>query len=72
MILRLLHRLSERFGWATGTIETWWDGGELMVGFKCSCGDLRDISLVAGFDRGPWAWGEFPDPDIITTWLPPF
>lgn len=35
----LLHRLAHLLGLTTGTVETWWDGNKLMVGFKCSgCG----------------------------------
>lgn len=42
--MRLVHRISHWLGWNTGTIETWWEGERLMVGFKCGgCGKLQGI-----------------------------
>lgn len=47
MLNRILHRIAEMSGWNTGTVETWWENGVLMVGFRCSCGKLmcRDAAI---------------------------
>lgn len=38
---RFVHWISHRFGWNTGTVETWWEGRQLMVGFRCDgCGKV--------------------------------
>ena len=35
----------QEWKWNEGEIVMWWDGGILMVGFKCSgCGEIQDIS----------------------------
>jgi hypothetical protein len=36
----LRHRLAHLLGWNEGTVETWWDGDVLMVGFRCGCGEM--------------------------------
>ena len=30
-------------GMNTGTIEVWWEGNRLMVGFRCECGETHGI-----------------------------
>jgi len=46
--MKLLHWFSHYFGWNTGTVETWYDGDTLMVGFRCDCGKLEQISRCLG------------------------
>lgn len=42
------HKIAHYFGWFTGDVETWWEGEDLMVGFKCSkCG------LISGIHKSP-------------------
>lgn len=38
----LWHGIMHLFGWNCGRVETWWEGQKLMVGFRCSCGELMD------------------------------
>ena len=38
------HKAQHALGTNTGTIETWWEGENLMVGFKCSCGEMQGIA----------------------------
>jgi hypothetical protein len=38
------HKAQHKLGTNTGTIETWWEGEYLMVGFKCSCGEMQGIA----------------------------
>ena len=41
---RLLHWIAHRLGWYYGTVETWWQGHQLMVGFRCStCGKIGGV-----------------------------
>lgn len=42
-----LHRLAHLVGWNHGTVETWWEGRRLMVGFRCVCGELSSVSPTA-------------------------
>jgi len=45
MIKRIKHWFAHLFNWNEGEIVMWWEGGILMVGFKCSgCGEIQDIS----------------------------
>lgn len=39
------HRnIAHSLGWYYGTVETWWDGDTLMIGFRCStCGRLGHV-----------------------------
>ncbi len=39
----MFHWLAHFLGWNYGTIETWWEGEELMVGFRCNCGKLGGV-----------------------------
>lgn len=39
-----LHRLEHRLGWFYGTVETWYEGDRMMVGFRCSeCGNVSGV-----------------------------
>jgi len=41
---RFLHRIAHCFGWYYGTVETWWQGNQLMAGFRCStCGKISGV-----------------------------
>ena len=43
----ILHRVSHWFGWNTGTVETWYRGDVLMVGFRCDkCGRLSHVDAA--------------------------
>lgn len=42
-MLRFIHRLRHLVGWNTGSVETWWHGETLMVGFRCECGELQGV-----------------------------
>ncbi len=42
----MFHWLTHVIGWNHGTIETWWEGDKLMVGFRCNCGKLEGIDEV--------------------------
>ena len=37
------HKVEHTLGTNKGTIETWWNGDHLMVGFKCSCGKMQGV-----------------------------
>lgn len=38
------HWLAHKLGWNTGTIEVFWQGPRLMVGFRCDgCGNLSGV-----------------------------
>jgi hypothetical protein len=40
LIKRLWHGLMHRFGWVSGTPESWHDGHRLMAAWRCSvCGE---------------------------------
>jgi hypothetical protein len=43
LLSRIKHRLAHAIGWNLGRVETWWEGEELMVGFRCECGDLSGV-----------------------------
>ena len=38
------HKAQHASGTNKGTIETWWEGEHLMVGFKCSCGEMQGVA----------------------------
>lgn len=41
---RFTHWLAHLFGWNCGRIETWTRrDGQTMVGFRCTCGQLRGV-----------------------------
>lgn len=45
MIKKIIHRIAHIFHCNKGEIVVWWEGGFLMVGFKCSgCGEIQDVS----------------------------
>ena len=45
MIKKIIHWLAHLFRCNTGEVVMWWEGGVLMVGFKCSgCGEIQDVS----------------------------
>lgn len=48
MITRALHKIAHWTGHNTGRVETWYDGDQLMVGFRCDCGELMHISKCRG------------------------
>ena len=42
--LTVAHQIAHYFRWNTGTIETWWAGADLMVGFRCgTCGAMSGV-----------------------------
>ena len=41
---RVLHVLAHRTRHNYGHVETFWHDDTLMVGFRCSCGELMDVS----------------------------
>jgi hypothetical protein len=44
---KLWHRIEHYFGWFTGDVECWYQGKQLMVGFRChTCGELTGIHEV--------------------------
>jgi hypothetical protein len=48
---RLHHRLAHLIGWNTGRVETWYDNGVLMVGFRCTtCGRLSGVERARGLN----------------------
>jgi len=43
----MVHWIAHLFHWQRGTVETWWDGNKLFVGFKCSvCGKISGIAEI--------------------------
>lgn len=45
MIKRIIHKLAHLCHVNQGEVVMWWEGGILMVGFKCSgCGEIQDVS----------------------------
>lgn len=38
-----MHRIAHWLGWNYGNVETFWQGERLMVGFRCSCGELSGV-----------------------------
>lgn len=49
LLKRIRHRVAHWLQWNGGTVETWWEpdccspDSRLMVGFRCSCGELRHV-----------------------------
>jgi len=40
----MIHWLAHLFCINTGTVYSWYDGDDLMIGFKCSkCGDISGV-----------------------------
>lgn len=46
---RLLHWIAHWLGWNHGTIDSWWEGGKLVVGFRCSCGKTSKVTVIRGW-----------------------
>lgn len=44
---RVLHTLAHITRHNYGAVETFWHEGTLMVGFRCNCGELLDVSPCA-------------------------
>jgi len=45
--MTLWHRILHLFSWNNGVIETWWEGEQLMVGFRCECGELSGVDKIS-------------------------
>lgn len=65
--MTFLHQLSHRLGLNAGQVETWTTAAGIhMVGFRCSCGDLRSVEPMP-------AWLQDPpmqdNADLLTTRL---
>lgn len=41
--MSLRHCIAHWTGWNQGSVETWWNGERLMVGFRCTCGKLSGV-----------------------------
>ena len=41
--MRFTHWITHLLGWNTGYVYSWWDGDRLMIGFRCSCGDIQGV-----------------------------
>ena len=65
---KLLHWVSHNLGINTGQVTTWWQGGKLMVGFRCSgCGEISDAHESAtSRQNNPEAFGlpAYPTGDV--------
>lgn len=44
MLNKFLHKISHLLKWNYGTVESFWDGDVLMIGFRCTCGELQNDS----------------------------
>lgn len=43
----MFHWLMHKMGWNKGHIETWWENGSLMIGFRCNkCGKLEGVTTT--------------------------
>jgi len=40
---RAMHRIAHWLGWNYGNVETFYEGEKIMVGFRCSCGELSSV-----------------------------
>lgn len=43
MLNKLFHKISHLLKWNYGTVESFWDGDILMIGFRCTCGELQNV-----------------------------
>ena len=47
---KLWHRIEHFLGWNKGRVETFYDpDGVLMVGFRCTCGELQSVDRCISF-----------------------